>query len=131
MSPTAVVVDDSIVIRTRLRAELERLGLQVVAEGATGEAALELYEKHHPTLLMLDIILPELDGVTAATRLLQRHPQATVVMCSSLTARDKILACRAAGVKHFILKPFSSESIAAMVRKIIGLNAAALEPVEG
>ncbi|WP_224246138.1 response regulator [Hyalangium gracile] len=124
MRRTAVVIDDSRVIRIRLRTELTNLGFQVVAEAERGDQALELYEKHRPALVMLDIILPEMDGVTAATQLLQKHPEATVVMCSSLTARDKILACRAAGVKYFILKPFTAESLATMVRRVFGLELA-------
>lgn len=119
MNPTAVIVDDSNTMRTRLKSELTRLGFEVVGEGASGDKILSLYELHRPTLMMLDIVLPEMDGVSAATEVLRRYSAALIAMCSSLTARDKILAARTAGVKHFILKPFTSERIAQLVKQVL------------
>jgi two-component system chemotaxis response regulator CheY len=122
MAPTAVVVDDSSTTRCRLRAELTKLGIAVVAEAGTADSVIELYEQHHPSLMLLDIVLPGIGGIAAATALLKKYPSATVVMCSSLNARDKVLACRAAGVKHFILKPFNSTQIEEMAKKLLGLT---------
>lgn len=120
MPLTAVVVDDSFVMRTRLKQELAKLGIQVVGEGASGDKIIGLYEQHRPSLLMLDIVLPVLDGVSAATEVLKKYPEAKVVMCSSLTARDKIIACREAGVRYFILKPFTSEKLAEVTQLVLG-----------
>jgi two-component system chemotaxis response regulator CheY len=80
---------------------------------------MPLFEQHRPTVLILAIVLPVMDGVTAATSLLKKHPDATVVMCSSISARDKIVACRDAGVAHFVLKPFTPEKLAAAVRGLL------------
>jgi len=120
-APTAVLVDDSSSTRCRLKAELTKLGITVVGEAATADSLIELYEQYHPSLILLDIILPGIGGVAAATALLKKYPSAKVVMCSSLNARDKVLACRASGVKHFILKPFSSTQIEEMAIKVLGL----------
>jgi two-component system, chemotaxis family, chemotaxis protein CheY len=117
--PTAVVIDDSSTSRRSLRAMLTQLGFDVVAEGERGDQAMPLFEQHRPTVLILDIVLPVMDGVTAATSLLKKHPDATVVMCSSISARDKIVACRDAGVAHFVLKPFTPEKLAAAVRGLL------------
>jgi len=128
MVPTAAVIDDSSISRLIIKAALTKAGCRVVAEAASGDRVLELYEQHRPTLMTLDIILPQLDGVTAATQLLRKHPEATVVMCSSLTARDKVLACRDAGVSHFILKPFTPDKVASVVKSVlerVGASAAA------
>jgi len=54
----------------------------------------------------LDIVMPGKDGVTAAIELLRAYPNARIVMCTSLAAREKILACQKAGVRHYLLKPF-------------------------
>jgi CheY-like chemotaxis protein len=72
--PTAIVIDDSMVMRMLLRRSLEAAGYRVVAEGASGAVALPLYEKHHPDLVILDVILPIVDGVTAAVAQLARSP---------------------------------------------------------
>lgn len=103
---TAIIVDDSPLIRAQLRQILTRLGCSIVAEAASGDEVRALYEQHRPDLITLDIVMPGKDGVTAAVELLRDHPSARVVMCTSLTTRDKILACQRAGVSHYLLKPF-------------------------
>lgn len=118
-APTAVVIDDSSTSRRALRGMLTHLGFSVVAEGERGDQVLSLYEQFRPTVLTLDIVLPVMDGVTAVIDLLKRHPDATVVMCSSITARDKIVACRDAGVAHFVLKPFTLGRIGAVARILL------------
>lgn len=118
MKQKAVVIDDSKVIRRVLGIALERAGFEVVAEGETGSVALELYEQHRPHVITLDIVLPGLDGVGAAEQILRRNPDAAVVMCSSINSRDKILRCRELGVRHFILKPFTSEKVAEVLNAI-------------
>jgi two-component system chemotaxis response regulator CheY len=105
---TAVIVDDSPLVRIQIRQILTRMGCQVVAEAASGDDVRALYEQHRPDLVTLDIVMPGKDGVTAATELLAVHPGARVVMCTSLTTRDKILACQKAGVRHYLLKPFDA-----------------------
>jgi two-component system chemotaxis response regulator CheY len=106
--PTAVIVDDSPLVRTQLRQILTRIGATVVGEASTGNELQALYERHRPDLVTLDIVMPGKDGVTAAVELLQAYPDARIVMCTSLTTRDKIIACQRAGVRHYLLKPFDA-----------------------
>ncbi len=115
--PTAVIVDDSPLIRIQLRQILTRIGVTVVAEATTGDLVYPLYKQHMPDLVTLDIVMPGKDGVTAAVELLRDFPTARVVMCTSLTTRDKIVACQRAGVCHYLLKPFD----AARVEKVFQL----------
>ena len=117
--PTALVIDDSPIMRKSLRAILERAGCQVVGEGGSGDDVLPLYERFAPTIVTMDIVMPGKDGLTAATELLQRHPNAVIVMCSSLTSRDKILACQKAGVAHYLLKPFQPEKATAVLQYVL------------
>jgi two-component system, chemotaxis family, chemotaxis protein CheY len=119
MTLTAVLIDDSRTTRVALRLHLTEIGFEVVAEGDRGEHALELYERHRPTLITIDIVMPGLDGVSAARELLKRHPDANVVMCTSISARDKILACHEAGVAHYLLKPFDGAKIQTIAKAII------------
>lgn len=125
MALTAIVVDDSAVSRALLKRGLSKAGVEVVGEASTGERALELYEEHRPTLTFFDIVLPQLDGVTAATRLLKLHPGAIVIICSAMASREKILACRQAGVAHFLLKPVTAEKIAQIA---VGILSRAAKP---
>jgi two-component system chemotaxis response regulator CheY len=104
--PSAVIVDDSPLVRAQLRQILTRVGATVVGEAGTGSQVQALYEQHRPDLMTLDIVMPGKDGVTAAIELLRAYPAARIVMCTSLTTRDKILACQRAGVRHYLIKPF-------------------------
>jgi len=117
--PTAVVIDDSPIMRNHLKSLLVQAGCEIVGEGASGDDVLPLYEKFRPTLMTIDIVMPGTDGVTAATKLLQQHREATVIMCTSLTSRDKILACQRAGVSHYLLKPFQPEKVTSAVRRVL------------
>ncbi len=123
--PSALVVDDSSVMRSQLRNLLRQAGCNQVVEGCTGDEVLPLYEAHRPALVLLDIVMPGKDGVTAATELLARHRDAVVVICTSLTTRDKVLACQKAGVSHYLLKPFQAERAIAVMRHLLALRTAA------
>jgi two-component system chemotaxis response regulator CheY len=125
--PTAVIVDDSPIMRAQLRALLRQAGCDVVGEGASGDDVLGLYETMRPDLVLLDIVMPGKDGVTAATELLGRYPDAAVIMCTSLTTRDKILACQKAGVAHYLLKPFQPDRAVAVFRHVLARSPRAAE----
>ena len=118
MNLTAVLIDDSRTVRACLKIYLSELGFEILAEGSRGDHALELWEKHRPTLMTLDIVLPGLDGVTAVTELMRKHPEAVVVMCSSINVGEKVLACRQAGAAHYLLKPITRENVTAIARSI-------------
>jgi two-component system chemotaxis response regulator CheY len=123
--PTAVIVDDSPIMRASLRALLTQAGCDVVGEAGSGDEVLALYERHRPDLVTMDIVMPGKDGVTAATELLRAHPEAVVVMCTSVTSREKILACQRAGVSHYLLKPFQAEKAVAALRSVLARRGSA------
>ena len=117
--PTAIIVDDSPIMRTQLRRLLVGAGFTVAAEAGNAETLLDLYEKHRPDLVSLDIVMPGCDGATAASRLLASYPEANVVMCTSMASRDKIRDCQRAGVAHYILKPFNPDHAATVFKSVL------------
>ncbi len=117
--PSALIVDDSPIMRGQLRRVLGTAGFTVAAEAGTANELVDLYERHNPDLITLDIVMPGRDGAAAAAELLAKHPRAVVVMCTSLTSRDKILACQKAGVSYFLLKPFDPDNAVAIFRSIL------------
>lgn len=114
--PTAIIVDDSPIIRAQLRKILTGAGFEVAAEASNANDLDALYERHRPSVVSLDIVMPGRDGATAAAELLARHPEAVIVMCTSLTSRDKIMACQKAGVSYYLLKPFNAEHAATIFK---------------
>jgi two-component system chemotaxis response regulator CheY len=121
--PTAIVIDDSPIMRKALKVIVSRI-FDVVAEGSSGDDALPLFEKFRPDVMTMDIVMPGLDGIAAATEVLSRFPEATVVICSSLTTRDKIVACQKLGVAHYLLKPFNAEKVLSVMRFVLACRAA-------
>lgn len=114
--PSVIIIDDSAIMRSQLRRVLTGAGFSIVAEAGTADELLSLYEQHRPDLVSLDIVMPGRDGATAATELLARHPEAVIVMCTSLSSRDKIVACQKAGVSYYLLKPFNPEHAASIFK---------------
>jgi two-component system chemotaxis response regulator CheY len=116
---TALIIEDSPIMRRRLQAILLEAGYETLGDGTGGEELLALYAMHRPTIVIMDIVLPGRDGIAIATDLLTRHPEALVIMCSSITSREKILACQKAGVAYYLLKPFEPEKLKAVVKFIV------------
>lgn len=116
---SAIIIDDSAIMRGQLRRVLTGAGFTIVAEASNGENLTELYEQHRPDLISLDIVMPGRDGATVAAELLHRHPEAVIVMCTSLTSREKIVACQQAGVSYYLLKPFNAEHAASIFKSAV------------
>ncbi|HET7502814.1 MAG TPA: response regulator [Kofleriaceae bacterium] len=127
--PSAIIIDDSPIMRGQLRKLLVAAGFSVVAEAGAGDAVLALYEQHRPDLVTLDIVMPGRDGASAAVELLAAHPQARVVMCTSLSTRERIDMCRRAGVKFYLLKPIDPDYAKAVFRRAVDLPATSDEMV--
>lgn len=117
--PSALIVDDSPIMRAQLRKLLGTAGFSVVAEAGNGDQVLALYEQHRPDLVTLDIVMPGRDGASVAADILAQYPDANVVMCTSLSTREKIEICRRAGVKYYLLKPFKPEAAVAVFRRAL------------
>lgn len=119
LSRKALVIDDSPIQRGMLKRVLIDAGFTVCAEAGAADQLVELYEQHRPDLVTLDIVMPGRDGATAAADLLAKYPSATIVMCTSLTTREKILACQRAGVSYYLLKPFAADRAAAIFKSAV------------
>ena len=100
-----LIVDDESIIRFDLRERLTGLGYTVVGEAADGEAAVTLARRLQPDLVLMDIKMPKMDGITAASILL-RERIAPVVLLTAFSDRDLIEDAREAGVLGYISKPF-------------------------
>ena len=120
-SPARVLlVDDERAIRTICRVNLEGDGLEVV-EAANGAEALELVRREHPSLVLLDVMMPNLDGWTAAEELKQ-DPQTRdipVVFISARAAREDRLRAQELGAVGYVVKPFDPVELSQTVRDVL------------
>jgi two-component system, chemotaxis family, protein-glutamate methylesterase/glutaminase len=109
-----MIVDDAIVVRGLLVRWIEaEVGLQVVASLRSGREAIEQMERADPDVVILDVDMPDIDGITALPRLLARKPGLVVIMSSTLTRRNAEISLRALslGAADYIPKPQSTREI--------------------
>ena len=117
MSKRIMVVDDSRIVQLQLQKILSDTDYQVVACCQNGEDALEMYDKITPDLVTMDILMPGMDGLETARLLLQAHPDARVLMVSSLAYDDTITEANDIGAKGFVYKPFDRDQILQSMQK--------------
>ena len=117
--PSVLVVDDAQFMRIRVRNLLEEQGYEVI-EAKDGAEAVKFYAIHHPDLVLMDITMPVMDGLTALKAIREQYPDAKIVMCSALGQESTVIQAIKAGAKDFIVKPFQPEKILAAVRKQVG-----------
>jgi len=113
---TVLVVDDAAFMRQRLRRLLEEAGY-TVAEAVNGQDAQAVYARVRPQIVLMDITMPEVDGIAATTALCRLDPDARVVIVSALGQQAMVLQALAAGAKDFVVKPFQPPRILEAVRK--------------
>ena len=117
MSKKIMVVDDSRIAQLQLEKVLPEGEYEVVACCQTGKEALDQYDKVNPDLVTMDIILPGMDGLEAARALLAAHPEARILMVSSLAYDDTIKEAEALGAKGFVFKPFDQDQLLQAMQK--------------
>ncbi len=102
-----VVADDSAFARKCIASVLEKIGGSVVAEATNGLEAIELYSRHQPDLVLLDIIMPQLDGVEALRQIIDLDKTAKVIIVSSLGDKEMVWKALCLGAKSFVTKPYN------------------------
>lgn len=103
-----LIVDDALIMRIKIRDIAVQAGWTVVAEGTNGAEGVQLFREHQPDLVTLDMVMPEMDGLSALKAIRVQDPLANVVMISAVNQKEKLRECIAAGATDFIVKPFDS-----------------------
>lgn len=114
-----LIVDDESLIRMDLRDIIESCGHEVVAEGTNGVEALALCKKHKPDIILMDVKMPELDGIEAA-RQIGFHHEAPVVLLTSYSQQDLIDKARDSGVYGYLIKPLREEQLVPTLEMALG-----------
>lgn len=111
MAKRIMVVDDSRMICLQMKKLLEDTDYEVAAYCRDGEEAVELYGQVEPDLVTMDIIMPGMDGLETAQAILEEHPDARIIMVSSLAYDDTFEEAKAIGTKGFLDKPFERDRL--------------------
>lgn len=111
MSKKIMLVDDAAFMRMTIKNALTKAGYDNIIEASDGQIAVETYQKEHPDLVIMDITMPNMDGIQALQAIKTADPEARVVMCSAMGQEGMVVEAIKLGAKDFIVKPFKQDRI--------------------
>lgn len=120
MAKNILICDDAAFMRMMIKDILTKNGYNVVGEAENGVKAIEAYQEHTPDLVLMDITMPEMDGIDALKGIREKDPNACVIMCSAMGQQAMVIEAIQSGAKDFIVKPFQAERVLEAVKKVIG-----------
>ncbi|MCB0361649.1 MAG: response regulator [Bdellovibrionales bacterium] len=106
-----VIVDDAPFIREVIKNIFRDTDVEVVGEATTGVEAIEVVVKTRPQVVLMDIVMPTMNGIAAATELLHRFPNLKIIACTTLDQELMIMKALEAGCCSFVLKPFKADEL--------------------
>lgn len=110
---TLMVVDDSPFAVKQIKDLVEENGYEVIGYAKNGEEGIQLYGELHPDIVIMDIIMPGIDGLETAEILMKQDPNATILMLSSLCDSGTLEEVKAIGLKYLIPKPWEDDVLLA------------------
>ena len=115
-----LIVDDAAFMRMMIKDILTKNGYEIAAEAENGQKAVEKYPEAKPDLVLMDITMPEMDGIEALKKIKELDPNAKVIMCSAMGQQAMVIEAIQSGAKDFIVKPFQAERVLEAVKKVVG-----------
>ncbi|HTJ26833.1 MAG TPA: response regulator [Candidatus Limnocylindria bacterium] len=113
-----LVVDDAVVMRMMIKNILSKEGYEVV-EAQSGIDAVEKYRAVKPDIVTMDMVMPDMDGISAVRQIIAEDPSAKIVMCTSMGQQQLVVEAVQAGAKSFITKPFQPPKILETIEKVL------------
>jgi two-component system chemotaxis response regulator CheY len=114
-----LVVDDSVFARKNLIKMIEMFGGEVAGEAGDGLTAIAEFNRIKPDIVLMDITMPQMEGIEAVERIVRQHADARIVMVSSVGYQENILAALQKGAKHFVQKPVKPEVLHEILRYVL------------
>ena len=122
MAVNVLIVDDLTFIKIVLRDIIEKAGFRVVGEASNGEQAITMYQDTRPDVVLMDITMPGMDGLTALKRIREIDAAARVIICSALGQQQLIVQAIQLGAKDFIVKPFQPPRVVSALKKALDIT---------
>lgn len=114
-----LIVDDSVFARKNLAQMVEAFGGQVAGEAGDGVTAIREYDRLNPDIVLMDITMPQMEGIEAAEKIVTDHPGARIVMVSSVGYQENIVAALQRGARHFVQKPVKAEVLYEVIKYVM------------
>lgn len=116
---SVLIVDDAAFMRLTIKQILEPAGYTVAGEAATGVEAWQRYVEVKPDVVILDITMPEMNGIEALRRIKTVDGNAKIIICSALGQHEMVAKAIEYGAQEFIVKPFQPERLIAAMEKVL------------
>ena len=116
-----MVVDDAVFMRMTIKKMLEAHGHSVIGEAGNGVEAVKKYVEIRPDVVLLDITMPEMNGVDALKRIKEVDAKARVIICSAMGQQAMVAQAIHSGAKDFVLKPFEEGRLVAAVNRVMAM----------
>ena len=120
MAKKILLVDDAAFMRKMLKDALSKNGYTDLYEAVDGADAVEKYDELKPDLVIMDITMPNMDGLEALKAIRGKDGSANVVMCSAMGQESMVMDAVRSGAKDFIVKPFKADRVLKTVTSIVG-----------
>lgn len=120
MSKKILITDDALFMRVTLKNILVANGYEIAGEATNGQEAVEKYAAVKPDLVLMDITMPIMDGISATKAIKTNDPSANVIMCTAMGQKNMVIEAIQAGAKDFIVKPFQPDRVLDSIKKLIG-----------
>ncbi len=120
MAKNILVCDDAAFMRMMIKDILTKNGYNVAGEAENGMKAVEKYKELNPDLVLMDITMPEMDGIQALKEIKKLDAGALIIMCSAMGQQAMVIESIQAGAKDFIVKPFAADRVIEAVKKVVG-----------
>ena len=119
MAKNILICDDAAFMRMMIKDILTKNGYNVAGEAENGAKAVEKYQETKPDLVLMDITMPEMDGIQALKKIKQMDPNANIVMCSAMGQQAMVIESIQSGARDFIVKPFQPDRVLEAVKKAV------------
>ena len=120
MGKNIMICDDAAFMRMMIKDILSKNGYNVVGEAENGAIAVDKYSELKPDLVLMDITMPEMDGIQALKKIREKDGNASVIMCSAMGQQAMVIESIQAGARDFIVKPFQADRVIEAVKKVLG-----------
>ena len=115
---TVLIVDDSSIMRRIMKNILTNNGYEVVGEASDGKTGVKKYKELRPDIVTMDVVMDEMDGLEALSRIMGENQDASVVMVSSMGQEIMVRDAIVLGAKNYLLKPFDEQQVVAALKKL-------------
>ena len=113
-----LIVDDSSVVRQAILTYLEGDDIEIVGEAENGKVAIDMFDKHRPDLVTMDITMPEMNGLDCIDKMIRIRNDTKIIVISALGDKETALTALKKGASEFLLKPFEAEQLRRCVMRL-------------